>query len=63
MVDPVGGVGGVQDTLISPGSDRGVAVTVGGGGASACGIDTHTRRSGEQYVHVGCKNEPVEKLQ
>ena len=34
MVDPVGGVGGVQDTLIFPGSDWGVAVTVGGGGAS-----------------------------
>ena len=34
MVDPVGGVGGVQDNLIFPGSDRGVAVTVGGGGAS-----------------------------
>ena len=34
MVDPVGGVGGVQDTLIFPRSDRGEAVTVGGGGAS-----------------------------
>ena len=34
MVDPVGGVGGVQDTLIFPRSDSGVAVTVGGGEAS-----------------------------
>ena len=34
MVDPVGGVGGVQDTLIFPCLDRGVAVTLGGGGAS-----------------------------
>ena len=31
MVDPVAGVGGVQDTLMFPDSDRGVAVTVGGG--------------------------------
>ena len=35
MVDPVGGVGGVQDTLIFPGSDSGEAVTVGGAAASA----------------------------
>ena len=35
MVDPVGGVGGVQDTLIFPGSQRGYAVTMGGAGASA----------------------------
>ena len=35
MVDPVGGVGGVQDTLIFPRSDSGEAVTVRGGGASA----------------------------
>ena len=34
MVDPVGGVGGVQDTLIFPGSVRGEVVTVTGGGAS-----------------------------
>ena len=34
MVDPVGGVGGVQDTWIFPRSERGEAVTVGGGGAS-----------------------------
>ena len=34
MVDPVGGVGGVQDTVRFPRSDRGVAVTVEGAGAS-----------------------------
>ena len=34
MVDPVGGVGGVQDTAIFPRSVRGVAVTVEGGRAS-----------------------------
>ena len=34
MVEPVGGVGGVQDTLIFPRSDKGVAVTVGGAGPS-----------------------------
>ena len=28
MVDPVGGGGGVHDTRISPGSDRGKADTV-----------------------------------
>ena len=34
MVDPVGGVGGVQDTLIFPGSVRGVADIEEGAGAS-----------------------------
>ena len=34
MVDPVGGVGGVQDTVIFPRSDKEEAVTVRGGGAS-----------------------------
>ena len=34
MVDPVGGVGGVQATLIFPGSDRGEVVTLWGAGAS-----------------------------
>ena len=37
MVDPVGGVGGVQDTEIFPPSGRGEAVATGGAGASACG--------------------------
>ena len=34
MVDPVGGVGGVQDTEIFPDSITGEAVTEGGAGAS-----------------------------
>ena len=37
MVDPVGGVGGVQDTETFPPSGRGEAVASGGAGASAYG--------------------------
>ena len=34
IVNPVGGVGGVQTTLIYPGAGRGEDLTVRGGGAS-----------------------------
>ena len=43
MVDPVGGVGRVQDIKTFPRSDRGEAVTVGGGGASVCGVDKYSK--------------------